>query len=848
MTISQAAFFTQMGGKPIYKGDSISWNFGLLHDRKATENFIASLGAPDFHQAAPHLRDTGVGKNVFAWTLEEKILGKRLPTWNQSSIGSCFQKGTLVHVVEDGRHFSKPIEEVKAGDFVLTHMGRVRKVITPTSRLYSGRLLTLRLQDEHSQRVVVTADHQFLVPSGSWVEAKDLSANAEVFFRCEARKLSEVVNSVEVIDYPVYCLKVEEDESFLANGFTVHNCVSHGWGRVCQDLLLVQIANGEEEWPGAEVAREPIYGGSRVEVGGGQLGGSDGSVGAWAAKWVQGWGLVVYKKYGSIDLSDGYDVQRCRSYGSRGVPSELETEAKLHPVKDCILITTPEQARDAICNLKFISICGSLGRTMQRMPGGWCPVEGNWGHCFLPDTMISGPTTKRIADVEVGDIVYGDDGREHRVTELFRRMYHGNVVRIKAAGVEAVSATEEHPMLVYRKCPAWVEASMTAGHLGDYTSTSEVHFNSSGTHRPCWIMAKDVRPGDYLLTPSIQYAGEPEIPDWDEHQGTTRKAKNQPLPIQVSEEAAWMFGYYIGNGNLITDHGIQFTLPKHGPLDRLCAAIRSVIGLEPRVKEEHNCYRIKVDSVIAYRAFAGWFGRGAENKQLPSWAFRGWSLQAFLDGYLAADGWINNSSGTRNCSTVSRVLKEQLRLVLTTLGLRPSVHHITRQRKGAYANAKQSWMLTWAENPKGDTQIKRLGGLNLHKVRSVMLIPHEGEVFNLEVEDVHTYIADGVIVHNCQGLRGSANVKGGSSSPWGGDGAAPWAGTRPAVVYGNSWGDYLGSQNSQVTLDTDEVIELPPGHYLSTYEEIASDLDQRDTFAVDHATGWPAATIPWIFR
>lgn len=250
-----AEFFTSMGGRAIVMGETITWNFGLVRAPQITEAFIASLSAPNFAQAAPHLRGTGEGKNVFAWTLEEQILGKRLPAWNQSSIGSC---------------------------------------------------------------------------------------------------------------------------------------VSHGWGRAVQDLMLVQIASGTDEWPSAEVCREAIYGGSRIEVGNGQLGGEDGSVGAWAAKWVSGWGILLYKKYGSVDLSGGYSVERCRSYGSRGVPSDLETEAKLHPVQDTALITSVEQARDAIANLKFVAICGSNGRTMQRMSGGWCPVEGNWGHCQeLPGVCVA---------------------------------------------------------------------------------------------------------------------------------------------------------------------------------------------------------------------------------------------------------------------------------------------------------------------------------------------------------------------------------------------------------------------------------------------------------------------------
>jgi hypothetical protein len=239
-------FFRSRGGVAIAKGPGdVKWNFGRRYDPAATAALLATLPNPTADDAAAHLAGTGEGKNVFGWTLEEKLFGKRLPPWDQSSIGSC---------------------------------------------------------------------------------------------------------------------------------------VSHGTGRAVQDVLLAQVALGAEEWPGAEVCREAIYGGSRVEVGGERGSYSDGSVGAWAAKWVNNWGVILYQKYGAADLSGGYSVSRCKEWGARGCPDDLEPEAKAHPVRDTTLVTSPEQCRDLIANLHFVAICGSKGRTMKRRPGGWCPVSGSWAH------------------------------------------------------------------------------------------------------------------------------------------------------------------------------------------------------------------------------------------------------------------------------------------------------------------------------------------------------------------------------------------------------------------------------------------------------------------------------------
>ena len=72
------------------------------------------------------------------------------------------------------------------------------------------------------------------------------------------------------------------------------SCVSHGSGRAAQDSLLVGIATGTRyAWEGHEVAREPIYGGSRVNVGGQRGSYEAGSVGGWAAKWLNEVGGLI---------------------------------------------------------------------------------------------------------------------------------------------------------------------------------------------------------------------------------------------------------------------------------------------------------------------------------------------------------------------------------------------------------------------------------------------------------------------------------------------------------------------------------------------------------------------------
>jgi len=164
------------------------------------------------------------------------------------------------------------------------------------------------------------------------------------------------------------------------NQGNVGTCVSFGWGRGCNDLIIMMVADGLIEWPGAHVATEPIYGGSRVEVGGGSIGG-DGSVGAWAAKWLEQWGTLLRKTYGSHDLTT-YSTQKSREWGRSGVPNDLEPMAKQYPLKKVLQVTQATEAWTLLGNRHSLPICSNVGFE-SPLEEGFCDPKGSWNHCMV---------------------------------------------------------------------------------------------------------------------------------------------------------------------------------------------------------------------------------------------------------------------------------------------------------------------------------------------------------------------------------------------------------------------------------------------------------------------------------
>lgn len=186
-------------------------------------------------------------------------------------------------------------------------------------------------------------------------------------------------------DAPVFFWLAEEKVlgSRLAtwNQGGVGSCVGFGNGRSAQDLMLWEIASGEsEDYPGAEVAPEVIYGGSRVEIGGGGISG-DGSVGAWAAEWLMKFGVVVRGVYGQTDLS-AYSETQCRRLGSKGIPTDIETAARLHPVRAAAMVRTADEGWAALSAGKPVPTCSDYGFSLQRNSHGFCSRSGVWNHCM----------------------------------------------------------------------------------------------------------------------------------------------------------------------------------------------------------------------------------------------------------------------------------------------------------------------------------------------------------------------------------------------------------------------------------------------------------------------------------
>lgn len=108
-------------------------------------------------------------------------------------------------------------------------------------------------------------------------------------------------------------------------------CVSRGFHMAIQhsyySSIVKQLAVGNP----VEIAYEPLYAGSRVYIGKGRLGESDGSVGAWCGEWMAKYGVAMRGVWGSADLRKDNERWAVDYGGPRDrMPEELLAHMKEH--------------------------------------------------------------------------------------------------------------------------------------------------------------------------------------------------------------------------------------------------------------------------------------------------------------------------------------------------------------------------------------------------------------------------------------------------------------------------------------------------------------------------------------
>ena len=368
--------------------------------------------------------------------------------------------------------------------------------------------------------------------------------------------------------------------------------------------------------------------------------------------------------------------------------------------------------------------------------------------CFLKGTLIL--TNKGLVPIEL--IKKEDYVLTH--TNTYKKVitpminYTNHIYEFNCMASPILYVTEEHPFYVRERYRVW-----------DNVKRAYVR----KFKEPSWVKVKNLTKDYYVGTPINNI--EKHI-EWEGVYIKNSYGHNPILKNEISnhikkEEFWWLVGRFIGDGWV--DNWDKET----GGI-KICSAntkTKSIIDVKNCLDSlninysEENCKTVVKFNIHKqeYKQFFKQFGNGAENKFIPQDVLNLPKnlLKSLLDGYWSADGFVDSKDNKFKATSVSKKLVLTLAQAIHKVYNRPtSVYRAIRPPKhiieNRIINQKDTYTVIFSKNKRKQDKAFYEDGFIWSPIKSIIKKDYSGHVYNFEVEEDNSYVAENVIVHNCQ--------------------------------------------------------------------------------------------------
>lgn len=376
-----------------------------------------------------------------------------------------------------------------------------------------------------------------------------------------------------------------------------------------------------------------------------------------------------------------------------------------------------------------------------------CVASTSVHACYIGGSFIrtfSG--LKKIEDIQVGDLVLTDKGHYKPV---IKTMVHksDNVYRIKTGPSGEFMLTGNHPIFAQE-----IKRGM------EWDKDIQKHVYRHKLLSSGFKAVSDLDPSKDFLR--LGYSKLSTIP--------SENAKN-PYNIDFSNpDFWWICGLFMADGwrEFVKRKGRNNTARFDRRLFLCCEKLTEEVeeisrrlksaGIGFRIDNHRTCYKFALH-IVGNRLFdyLGTFGDKCENKAPNSDVFNlpPYLLKSFLEGYFYGDGSKENDGKIQSFHSVSKALVYSMpELIFKAFGEVCSINTrppYARTIEGRSVNCRESYIGRFSYS----TNI-RVNGLPISdelyvKIKNVERVNGVFDVYNLTVEDDHTYVANGLVTHNC---------------------------------------------------------------------------------------------------
>jgi ribonucleoside-diphosphate reductase alpha chain len=402
-------------------------------------------------------------------------------------------------------------------------------------------------------------------------------------------------------------------------------------------------------------------------------------------------------------------------------------------------------------------------------------------NCMPPEQeILTFDGYKPIAAVKVGDMVVTHRNRLRPVLHKFERetqelLY---IIKPKKLGFDDLRVTGEHKVFVIRS--EWVNT----------------HRSRDGLrlqHEPEWIVAKDIRPGDYLAVAYDSEECPPEaihvshylegysvesgllfkpttrgehgrVQDWGTHHSLQDR-------LELDGDLCYLLGRWLGDGCVNHRSGtdipsgikIVFGLDEKEQAEVIGRIIEAKFGVQTSLllSSTERWYDLWANSMPLgqfFKAFLGYYSYGKRIPELLMHLPAGLTHE-LLRGLFSADGYV---SGDRvGMLLANRTLAIQAHQLLLRAGylfsIKENTHRLSRHpsyRLTATASECAPLFESFFGKPAPEIATPygvyiEHEGLRWVRIEEIAVQDYSGTVMDIEVQEDHSFVSAGVVVSNC---------------------------------------------------------------------------------------------------
>ena len=407
-------------------------------------------------------------------------------------------------------------------------------------------------------------------------------------------------------------------------------------------------------------------------------------------------------------------------------------------------------------------------------------------HCLPPDELIhTRDGIKRIDEIKVGDRVYTHKNRARKVTEVFKRNFEGNLYHVRPWYFSlGTKVTGEHPFYAFKT--SWCKST------GDCCLPSLAHKRRCKhklyeKYKPEWIPAEMLEVGDILTFPRFKNTNPLSVISLESYSnlapinnrvftGGTR-GKSFAKELMMTKELCRLVGYYLAEGytNGRDEIGFTFHRKETAYISDVIMLMEKVFGFSHSrvyLREGVKGAEISFYSKLLVKFFTSNFyvkaPYRANTKTVPDWMLH---LPEDFQAEILR-GWWRGDQGY----TTSRHLMAGMKVLCLRLGIIPSItedslenhlkrgNHVYQGRIIKASSDLYSFRLAFFDdsyNLLSDSSFskniskltRRHGWIDENyiylPIRAIDRVSYKGDVFNLEVEEDNSYLAEFAAVHNC---------------------------------------------------------------------------------------------------